>query len=167
MLYFAWLKNSWIEGFWPILTPSGWFLGLGLFQNKFQNLLIYTNKFCFGYIAVSCFFETFPGGRAGLGGWQGWVAGWKIWFFLKTKLSALTLTLTLDFDLGFVNISKLDISILKNTIKKVQSSILILICNLSKFQFFFKHPHFFPKFQMFSNFPIFSRISKFSPNLHF
>ena len=45
------------------------FLGLDLFQNMFHNLLIYTNNFCFGYIAVSCFFETFPGG---------WVGGWKI-----------------------------------------------------------------------------------------
>ena len=35
----------------------------------FQNLLIYTNNFCFGYIAVSCFFETFP---------AGWVGGWVV-----------------------------------------------------------------------------------------
>ena len=49
-----------MNGLWPFLTPSGWFLGLGLFQNLFHNLLIYTNNFCFGYITVSCFFETFP-----------------------------------------------------------------------------------------------------------
>ena len=34
----------------------------------FHNLLMYTNNFCFGYIAVSCFFETFLGVA-------GWVAG--------------------------------------------------------------------------------------------
>ena len=25
----------------------------------YHNLLVYTNNFCFGYIAVSCFFQTF------------------------------------------------------------------------------------------------------------
>ena len=40
-------------------------MGLALFQNMFHNLLIYTNNFCFGYIAVSCLFETFPGGWVG------------------------------------------------------------------------------------------------------
>ena len=49
-------------------------VGLGLFQNMFHNLLMYTNNFCFGYIAVSCFFDTFRAGcvagwLAGLGGW--------------------------------------------------------------------------------------------------
>ena len=33
----------------------------------FHNLLMYTDNFCFGYIAVSCFFETFPG--VGVAGW--------------------------------------------------------------------------------------------------
>ena len=27
---------------------------------------MYTDNFCFGYIAVSCFFETFPGGWLGV-----------------------------------------------------------------------------------------------------
>ena len=44
-------------------------MGLGLFQNMFHNLLIYTNNFCFGYFAVSCFFETFPAGWLGVAGW--------------------------------------------------------------------------------------------------
>ena len=30
---------------------------------------MYTNNFCFGYITVSCFFETFPGGWLAGGGW--------------------------------------------------------------------------------------------------
>ena len=34
----------------------------------FHNLLIYTNNFCFGYFAVSCFFETFPAGWLGVVG---------------------------------------------------------------------------------------------------
>ena len=41
-----------MKGYWPFLTLSGWFLGLGLFQNMFHNLLIYTNNFCFGYIII-------------------------------------------------------------------------------------------------------------------
>ena len=32
--------------------------GLCLFQNMFHNLLLYTNKFCFGCIAVSCFYKA-------------------------------------------------------------------------------------------------------------
>ena len=96
MLNLTWLNKSWIYGFWPFLTPSGCFLGLDLFQNMFHNLLMYTNNFCFGYIAVSCFFETFPG-----------VAGWlAVWLenpiLMKTKSSVWTWTM--DFDLGFVNI---------------------------------------------------------------
>ena len=84
-----------LKGFWPYLTPSGWFLGLGLFQNMFHNLLMYTDNFCFGYIAVSCFFETFPGG---------WVGGWlENLILMKTQSSVWTWTWTLDFDLGFVN----------------------------------------------------------------
>ena len=76
-----------MNGFQLFFTPSGWFLGLGLSQNMFQNLLIYTNNFCFGYIAVSCFFETFPAGWLGgwLGGWvaglvAGCLAGWLAWW---------------------------------------------------------------------------------------
>ena len=93
-----------MKGFWPFLTPSGWFLGLGLFQNMFQNLLIYTNNFCFGYIAVSCFFETFPAGW--LGGWvAGWVAGWlKNPILMKTQSSAQTWTWTLDFDKNSITV---------------------------------------------------------------
>ena len=45
------------------LGSHGTIFGKGLFQNMFQNLLINTNnKFCFGYIALFCFFETFPDG---------------------------------------------------------------------------------------------------------
>ena len=36
---------------------------LGLFQNMFHNFLKYTKRFCFWYITLSCFFETFPAGR--------------------------------------------------------------------------------------------------------
>ena len=88
-----------LNGFQPFLTPSGWFLGLGLFRNMFHNLLIYTNNFCFGYITVSCFFETFPG----------WLASWLGWLenpiLMKSKSSVWTWTWTLDFNLGFVKIS--------------------------------------------------------------
>ena len=65
------------------MTPRGWFLGLGLFQNMFHNLLIYTNKFCFGYIAVSCFFETF-------------LAGWPVRKFDFNKNPLISL----DLDFG-------------------------------------------------------------------
>ena len=44
-------------------------MGLALFQNMFHNLLIYTNNFCFWYITVSYFFETFPGVWLAGGGW--------------------------------------------------------------------------------------------------
>ena len=84
-----------MNGFWAFLSPSGWFLGLGLFQNMFHNPLIYTNNFCFGYITVFCFFETFPG----------WVGGWlENLILMKTQSSAQTWTWTwtLDFNLGFV-----------------------------------------------------------------
>ena len=66
------------------LTPSGWFFGLDLFQSIFHNLLMYTNKFCFGYITVSCFFENFPGG---------WLGGWKYDFNESPDIS-------LDLDFG-------------------------------------------------------------------
>ena len=49
-------------------------MGLGLFQNMFHNLLMHANNFCFGYINVSCFFETFPDGWVA-GGGGGWVVG--------------------------------------------------------------------------------------------
>ena len=74
-------------------------LGLGLFQNMFHNLLIYTNNFCFGYIAVSCFFETFP---------PGWLAGWQFGKSYFNENPFVSPDLDLDFDLGFVN--KLDSS---------------------------------------------------------
>ena len=35
---------------------------------EFEKILMYTKDFSFGYIAVSCFFETFPVG----GGWVSW-----------------------------------------------------------------------------------------------
>ena len=94
LLNLAWLKSLGLNGFRLFLAPSGWFLGLGLFQNIFYNLLMYTNNFCFGYITVSCFFETFPGWLAG-GGWL------KNPILMKTQLSVWTWTL--DFNLGFVN----------------------------------------------------------------
>ena len=50
------------------LSPFWMDLGLGLFQNMFHNLLMYTDNFFFGYIAVSCFFETFP---------ADWLGDWK------------------------------------------------------------------------------------------
>ena len=64
----------------------------------FNNLLIYTYNFCFGYIVVSCFFETFPGWLAGCG----WLENPIL---MKTQSSVWTWTWTLDFDLGFVNIT--------------------------------------------------------------
>ena len=37
---------------------------------------MYTNNFCFGYITVSCFFESFPGGWLWVGvAGLGWVVG--------------------------------------------------------------------------------------------
>ena len=70
LLNLAWLKSLGLNGFQLFLTPSGWFLGLGLFQNMFHNPLIYNNNFCFGFITVSCFFETFLGGWLGVAGWR-------------------------------------------------------------------------------------------------
>ena len=83
-----------LNGFQASFTLSGWFLGLGLFQNMFHNLLIYSDHFCFGYIAVSFFFETFP---------VGWVGGWLENMILMKAQSSRTWTWSLDFDLGFVN----------------------------------------------------------------
>ena len=50
----------------------------------------FVNNFCFGYINVSCFFETFPGVGVWLGG-------------LKILMKTLSSNLDLDFDLGFVD----------------------------------------------------------------
>ena len=97
LLNLAWLKSLGLNGFRLFLAPSRWFLGLGLFQNIFYNLLMYTNNFCFGYITVSCFFETFPGGWLAGGGWL------EKPILMKTQSSVWTWTWTLDFDLGFVN----------------------------------------------------------------
>ena len=52
---------------------------------------MYTDNFCFGYIAVSCVFETFPGGWLGVVG--------KSDFNENPVIS-----IDLDFDLGFVKI---------------------------------------------------------------
>ena len=106
MLYFAWLKNSWIEGFRPVLTPSRWILSLGLFKNMFHNLLMYTNNF-FLYIAVSCFFETFPGVA-----WGGWLNGWVVG---KSNFNENPyFSLDLDFDLGFVSVFVTCLSTVRN-----------------------------------------------------
>ena len=66
------------------------YFGFRLIPNMLHNLLMYTNNFYFGYIAVSCFFETFPG-----------VAGWlAVWLenpiLMKTQSSVWTWTLGLS-----------------------------------------------------------------------
>ena len=53
---------------------------------------MYTNNFCFGYITVSCFFETFPGCWVGV---ACWLAG-------KNDFNENPVV-SLDLDLGFVN----------------------------------------------------------------
>ena len=58
--------------FWAL---RGYFWGWGQVQKLFWDLLTQTNNFYFGSIALSCFFETFPGGWLGVAGWLG---GWKI-----------------------------------------------------------------------------------------
>ena len=64
----------------------------------FHNLLIYTNNFCFGYIAVHYFFKTFP---------AGWLGGrLENPILMKTQSSAQSWTWTLDSDFGFVNKQK-------------------------------------------------------------
>ena len=90
------VKNFWVQAYFKTC------FSLGLLQNMFHKFLMYTNNFCFGYITVSCFFETFPIGR-----WVGWLENP---ISMKTQLSFLTRTL--DFDLGFVN----------STIKHLSSS---------------------------------------------
>ena len=49
---------------WKVFDPfwrsADGFLGLGLFQHMFHNLLIYTYKYCFGCVVVFCFFKAFP-----------------------------------------------------------------------------------------------------------
>ena len=62
----------------------------------FYNLIMYTNNFCFGYIAVSCFCETLPGG--------GGVAGWVVGKSAFDENPVVSLDLDLDFNTGFVNI---------------------------------------------------------------
>ena len=105
LLYLAGLQKSLIERFGPFLTSRGWFLGLDLFPNKFHNLLIYTNNFCFGYISVSWFLETFPGGRV-----AGWLGGRsENLILMKTQSSVLTWTWSLDFDLGFVKRTSIEL----------------------------------------------------------
>ena len=61
-----------------------------------HNLLIYNNNFCFGYITLlylaSLKFSRMAGGE--------WLENLIL---MKTQSSVWTWTLTLDFDLGFVN----------------------------------------------------------------
>ena len=93
---------------------------IGLLQNMFHNLLIYTNNFCFGYITVSCFFQTFPGW---LGGWLGVVG--KSDF---NENPGVSLDLDLDFglrlrvcqlqDVFLIVIKNLDTSNLKKKAKQ-------------------------------------------------
>ena len=71
-----------------VLTPSGLILGLGLFQNML-HILMYIDNFCFGHIAVSCFFET------------SCVVGRVVGKFDFNENPVVSLDL--DFDLGFVN----------------------------------------------------------------
>ena len=54
------------NGFELFFTPIGWFLGLGSLQSMVHDLLIYTDNFCYGNVAVMCFFETLL---------AGWLAG--------------------------------------------------------------------------------------------
>ena len=80
-----------------------------LIPEHIHNLLIYTNNFCFGYITVSCFFETFPGGWLGVGvAGDGWL---ELLILMKTQSSVWTWTL--DFDLGFVNLYQKSIKVTK------------------------------------------------------
>ena len=74
-----------MNGFRPFLTPSRWVLGLGLFQNMFHNLLIYTNNFLFWVYYCILLLWNFPR----------WVAGgrWKSDFNENPLIS-------LDLDLG-------------------------------------------------------------------
>ena len=57
---------------------------------------MYTNNFYFGCIAVSCFFETFPGGW--LAGW-GWPAGWVVGKSDFNENPVVSPDLDLDFGL--------------------------------------------------------------------
>ena len=74
---------------WRFLVSldSQWIVfSLGLFKNMLHNLLMYTNNFCFGYIAVSCFFETF-------------LAGWVVGKSNFNENPVISLDLNLDFGL--------------------------------------------------------------------
>ena len=80
----------------------------------FQNLLSYTNNFCFQYIALTCFFETF------LGGW-----GWSVGNCEFNENPVVHLDL--DFDLGFVNFgTELVLTIVKKKRLLVQSPCLVV-----------------------------------------
>ena len=91
LLYLAGLDKSSIERFLALFDSQWMVFWVQLY------LLIYTNNFCFGYITVSCFFETF------LAGWLGMAGGLVNLILMKTQSSVWTWTWTLDFDLGFVN----------------------------------------------------------------
>ena len=78
-------KNS------DLFVPTDLVLGLGLFQKMFHNLLMYTDNFCFGHITGSCFFET------------SCVVGRVVGKFDFNEIPVVSLDL--DFDLGFVNIT--------------------------------------------------------------
>ena len=75
LLYLAGFKKSSIASFWPFLTPSG-----GFFWIRKHS--------CFGYIAISRFFETFLGG---------WVASWVVgkFYFNENPVVQLGLGLRL------------------------------------------------------------------------
>ena len=71
-----------------------------LIKNKVNTTLWDTlNNFCFGYIAVYCFFKNFPRGW-----WVGW-SGWKLWFHWIPSRQLWLWLWTFDSDLGFVNTS--------------------------------------------------------------
>ena len=76
---FFFLIRTYFRPFWIFLSPFGAIFGVGVrFKNFFWHLPTQTNNFFFGSIALSCFFETFPG-----------VWGWlDIAILMKTKSSA-------------------------------------------------------------------------------
>ena len=73
--------------FWAL---RGYFWGWGQVQKPLWDLLTQTNNFYFGSIALSCFFETFPGG---------WVAGWLVGKSDFNENPVVSLDLDLDFGL--------------------------------------------------------------------
>ena len=54
-----------LGSFWFFGVLMSYFAGRSNFQKLFWGLIIKLKNFYFGSIALSCFFETFPGG----GGW--------------------------------------------------------------------------------------------------